>query len=476
MKKYLFILAIACLLMNAKSVQSQTCDNAAPDVLPGQQSANRVPIPPPGTVFNQGPSLGCLTVTTRQVWFYLPVCESGILFGLIPSLNSSLNDTVGMVLYGPYSEKVSDCIQFNSSKIVACDEEPIINFPYLSVLDSVYSGNFYYILYTVTDTYNSSDSINNVVAINPPGLQWEAFDCLTCNNSISVLEDNRRNICTVSVDTAINKCHIIYDEIPATNMAGYAILRESNLAGVYDSIAAVPIGSLSEYTDMTSSPEQRSYRYAVVGYDSCGNSMSQQKNILTIHLLSFAGGNNTAQLIWNNVYNISAGFEPQYFIYRNNSSTGWQLIDSIGITLQTITYTDIFAPPGINSYTVELRKDVPCVPMRTTSITYQSVFSNVTDVIVTGVDEQIGNNTIHVYPNPANTYLIISGVQFNVSDEIILTDALGKIIFRKKIAEATLNFKPDSYRVQTSNFSNGIYFLQMKMKEGVVNKKVVVEH
>lgn len=475
MKKYLLILVIACLVVNVKNVQGQTCDNPAYVMVPDSSSATRVPIPPPGTVFNTGPSMGCLTVTTRQVWFYFPICVTQVLPELHPGLVSSPNDTIGMVLYGPFHEKVTDCADLNASKILACDQQSINVTHYLTVYDTLYAGNFYYILYTITDTYTNDTAINNSFGTNWQNTPY-FWVCSECNNKISVLDDNRKNICSASVDTAINKCKIIYDEVPAINVAGYEILRESNLAGVYDTIAQIPIGNLSEYTDMTSSPEQRSYRYAVVGYDSCGNSMSQQKNLLTIHLLSFAGGNNTAQLMWNNVYSSSGGFEPQYFIYRNNSSTGWQLIDSIGITLSTITYTDIFAPAGTNSYTVELRKVVPCVPMRLASTGYQSVFSNVTEVIVTGIEELNENNSLHIYPNPSNTSFIISGVQLNINDEIILTDALGKIIFRKKITEATSNFKPDSYRVQTLNFSNGIYFLQLKMREGVVNKKIVVAH
>jgi N-acetylneuraminic acid mutarotase len=96
--------------------------------------------------------------------------------------------------------------------------------------------------------------------------------------------------------------------------------------------------------------------------------------------------------------------------------------------------------------------------------------------ITTGVSENIFSDQVLIFPNPSSTEFQISipiaiGINFQSGDEIILTDALGKIYFTKKISSPTSNFK-----LQTSNFSNGIYFLELKTKEGVLNKKVVVEH
>ena len=61
-----------------------------------------------------------------------------------------------------------------------------------------------------------------------------------------------------------------------------------------------------------------------------------------------------------------------------------------------------------------------------------------------------------IAPNPATDELTINGIAFKAGDEIQVTDALGKMFLRKKIAAPTLNFK-----LQTLNFSNGIYFVKI---------------
>ena len=74
-----------------------------------------------------------------------------------------------------------------------------------------------------------------------------------------------------------------------------------------------------------------------------------------------------------------------------------------------------------------------------------------------------------IFPNPADEYSVI-GYQFGVGDEILLTDALGKILFTKAFSSLTSNFT-----LHTSNYGNGIYFLQLKTNEGMAVKKLVVQ-
>ncbi|MFI5218044.1 MAG: T9SS type A sorting domain-containing protein [Bacteroidia bacterium] len=79
-------------------------------------------------------------------------------------------------------------------------------------------------------------------------------------------------------------------------------------------------------------------------------------------------------------------------------------------------------------------------------------------------------SVITISPNPANEYSVIS-FQFKAGDEIRLTDVLGKTLFTKTIAAPTLNFK-----LQTLNFPNGIYFLNVQTQKGMVSSKVIVQH
>jgi pectate lyase len=89
-----------------------------------------------------------------------------------------------------------------------------------------------------------------------------------------------------------------------------------------------------------------------------------------------------------------------------------------------------------------------------------------------GIEESSNaSKALTISPNPVSSEFQISNFKFQTGDEIIFADALGKILFTKKIESPTSNVK-----LQTSNFSNGIYFLELKTKEGDMNKKVVVQH
>jgi hypothetical protein len=431
-------------------------------------------IPPAGTIGAVGPDYGCLTVTGRQLWFYVPVCNTNYLYQLDLSYSNSAGlDTVGTILYGPFSQAVTNCADFNSSKILTCSQMQNNNGNInISLLDTLYAGNYYYLLLTYSDAIGQS----SMFYFFPSA--FYSLDCFECNNQVSVIDKN--NICMVTVDTAINKCVLTWEEFPDVNLAGYNIYRESSLTGIYDSIATVPVGSASTYTDMASSPSQHNYTYGVRGIDSCGNTYAQSNltffqpfvSLTSIHLISFAGGNNQANLIWNNVYT-NNNFIPQYFIYRNNNGSGWQVIDSIGITLSTITYTDIFAPPGSNQYTVELRKLVPCVPMRTTSTPYESVFSNTTTTIVTGIENLSDHSFFQISPNPAtSTIQLTFNAKLNGTVECEIWSVMGERVWASPLTP--LQRRGESYATLDVSFlENGIYFIKINADGKSMVQKVV---
>src|SRR6185436_10238692 len=267
MKKINTILVFVIFASNLVKGQN-TCINAIRII----QSAT-TPIPPAGTISPAGPDLGCLTVTQRQIWYYLPVCKNSTAFHLIiGSLNGTSNDSVGAIIYGPFSEKVTNCSDLNASKILACVQHQAGGGCFCCFYNNtVYAGNYYYFLITHSDSITST---NSLAFFDLPAIEWNCFEC---NDQVSIIDQD--NICIATVDTAINKCKLVWDEFPDQNLSGYKILRESSLTGVYDSIDFVPLGSLSEYTDLSSSPVQKSYTYSVVGMDSCNNSYPPSKNL-----------------------------------------------------------------------------------------------------------------------------------------------------------------------------------------------------
>ena len=77
------------------------------------------------------------------------------------------------------------------------------------------------------------------------------------------------------------------------------------------------------------------------------------------------------------------------------------------------------------------------------------------------------NNPFTVFPNPANDFVHLSGVDF-IPSEISLTDISGRLILFNSSYNTTIS---------TANVPSGMYFLQVKDQSGRVHQlKIVVKH
>ncbi len=92
--------------------------------------------------------------------------------------------------------------------------------------------------------------------------------------------------------------------------------------------------------------------------------------------------------------------------------------------------------------------------------TYLSDPFTVNNVLVT----EIFSSSINIYPNPVLNELTVSGLKFNIGDEIKIIDVVGKEIYSHKIEQETSNLK-----INTLAFLEGIYFIKIKSgdKKGV---------
>ncbi|MBW8522473.1 T9SS type A sorting domain-containing protein [Chryseobacterium chendengshani] len=69
-----------------------------------------------------------------------------------------------------------------------------------------------------------------------------------------------------------------------------------------------------------------------------------------------------------------------------------------------------------------------------------------------------------VYPNPVSSVLTIATPSNSLVEKVIVTNSAGQVV--KKINETIT-------KVDMSNLSNGVYFLQIKTKEGIFNQKII---
>ncbi len=136
-------------------------------------------------------------------------------------------------------------------------------------------------------------------------------------------------------------------------------------------------------------------------------------------------------------------------------------------------------PLSLNTMNVTLYNE----PFTTTSLTVTVsvpatgpipgfTFIPVCDGVVSGIEKNEPSfSDVNIFPNPADYEFQISDYNFQKGDEIIFSDISGKICFTKRIQSLTSDL-----RLQTSGLNNGIYFLEVKTKKVVLNKKVVVHH
>jgi sugar lactone lactonase YvrE len=90
----------------------------------------------------------------------------------------------------------------------------------------------------------------------------------------------------------------------------------------------------------------------------------------------------------------------------------------------------------------------------------------VTNVAIAGIEQITDNNTqMTVYPNPANNMVQVAYTGNSIIQEIILYDVLGKEVINTKEKEIDVNA-----------LNEGVYFIQVKTAEGILTKKVVVQH
>ena len=118
---------------------------------------------------------------------------------------------------------------------------------------------------------------------------------------------------------------------------------------------------------------------------------------------------------------------------------------------------------GIGSNTVS----ITIMEYAYNSIANQPILAGQT--IVTGVIENSFASSINLFPNPAENHLTIALGSNNQKVEVTITDITGKIIYSTKASET------QKIEVNTQDFAEGVYVVQVQTADFTVTKKLVVE-
>jgi hypothetical protein len=88
---------------------------------------------------------------------------------------------------------------------------------------------------------------------------------------------------------------------------------------------------------------------------------------------------------------------------------------------------------------------------------------------ITGIMENISSSSIAFYPNPTTNQLTIALGSNNQKVEVTITDITGKIIY------TTFARETQKIEVNTNDFKEGIYVVQIQAADFIATKRLVVE-
>jgi hypothetical protein len=92
----------------------------------------------------------------------------------------------------------------------------------------------------------------------------------------------------------------------------------------------------------------------------------------------------------------------------------------------------------------------------------------------TGIPENNFTNELFVFPNPTNSFLSISFPSpGNQTIELRIYSTLGQLQFFQSFKSFEKLFQKE---INVEELSEGIYFLQLKTKDGTINRKVIINH
>ena len=85
--------------------------------------------------------------------------------------------------------------------------------------------------------------------------------------------------------------------------------------------------------------------------------------------------------------------------------------------------------------------------------------------VITGINEIISNDFIKIYPNPANTKIIIQDENNIQKYQVKLLNIMGEVILISNKKE-----------IEIGSIPNGVYFLNFETEKYISSKKIVIQH
>ncbi len=154
--------------------------------------------------------------------------------------------------------------------------------------------------------------------------------------------------------------------------------------------------------------------------------------------------------------------QSTFYIYESQDGTNFNLLTTLA---PPITQTGGYVHFGLTPGTVRVKffydKDTGNVAFDDFSVTTS----------VVGVNEVTLDKKVKIFPTPASSKL-------NVDFGAVLNNASFSLInvIGKEVFSANMEQPSDSYTLNVSNFTEGIYFLKVKSDDQTLTRRIVIKH
>ena len=322
-------------------------------------------------------------------------------------------------------------------------------------------------IYWTSSNNFSVNSLSSRVILNPTINSHYGTDIYSlllkgtygCDTTLKIVVNNKYNhpsdykvsICKVTFNSNTNKNEIVWNkDISDSRIKHYRIYKQSNLTSLYEKIHDQPYSSENTFIDSNSSPYQFSSSYKISMIDSCGFESELSNNHTTILLSSSLGINNTVNLAWN-------AYEGMLY----NNFEIWRSFDGVNysklgqVSNNSFQYIDV-NPPSIGYYQIRIASN-NCSLNRSNGY----IISNIVDKDGKGLTSSLLNleeESIKIYPNPAENILKIEVDNFETSKTIVIKNMIGM-----EVANHTL-LKKD-IEIDISQLNKGMYFIEIDSKK-----------
>lgn len=286
----------------------------------------------------------------------------------------------------------------------------------------------------------------------------DQFDTANFNFTVNQIPTyNDLSVCYVTGDTMPGNHNRIYFNNPAMyNVQYFQVLRESTVQGVFDFIGQANPQDTS-FLDLVSNNQAQSFSYKVRVIDSCGNFSNESNAHTTILLQANLSASNSVNLSWT-PYN-GTGY-TSYYLYRSINGGVFNLLATLPAS--QLSFNDITANVTNNQYLYFISIVVPnCDFTKANNI----VRSNIKDLSndVSDIQENYINNLFQLVPNPTSGLSTIVEQNDQTFYFYCVLDSNGQIIQSST-----------DKQIDLSNYSAGVYFLEITTIDGhKIQKKII---